>query len=58
MQNNLGLAKDYQAAALLMLDLGNSAKAKKLLNKAFKASLKADNYELTQQIQAKIAVLS
>lgn len=57
-QNNLGLAKDYQAAALLMLDLGNSAKAKKLLNKAFKASLKADNYELTQQIQAKIAVLS
>ena len=57
-ENNFDLAKDYQAAAQLMLDLGNKAKAKTLLNKAFKISLKTDNEELTKQIQSQIAVLS
>ena len=56
-QNNLELAKDYQAAAKLMYELGNSAKARTLLNKAFKASIKADNYDLTQNIQAQIVAL-
>lgn len=56
--NNLELAKDYQAAAKLMLELGNPAKAKTLLQKAFKASAKTDNQDLMQNIQAQIAVLS
>ena len=56
--NNLELAKDYQAAAKLMLELGNPAKAKTLLQKAFKASSKTDNQDLMQNIQAQIAVLS
>ncbi|MBQ7450870.1 hypothetical protein IJS77_05570 [bacterium] len=56
-QNNQELAKDYQAAAKLMYELGNPAKARTLLNKAFKASVKADNYNLTQSIQAQIAAL-
>ena len=56
-QNNLELAKDYQAAAKLMYELGNSAKARTLLNKAFKASIKADNFDLTQNIQAQIVAL-
>ena len=38
-QNNLELAKDYRAAANLMIELGNPAKARTLLNKAFKAGI-------------------
>ena len=55
---NEELAKDYQAAARLMLELGNSSKARTLLNKAYKAGLKADNKDLVQSIQTEIAVLS
>lgn len=55
---NQELAKDYQAAAKLMLNLGNPAKARTLLNKAYKAGLKTDNKELIQQIQAEISVLA
>ena len=57
-QNNLELAKDYKAAASLMLELGNPAKARTLLNKAFKAGILADDKELVQKIQAEIAILS
>ena len=56
-QNNLDLAKDYQAAAKLMFELGNPKKAKTLLNKAFKASIKANDTDLTKNIQSQIAVL-
>ncbi len=57
-QNNLELAKDYQSAAQLMLDLGNPAKARKLLNKAYKASVKTENSDLIKQIQSQIEVLA
>jgi len=56
-QNNLELAKDYQAAAKLMFDLGNPHKAKTLLNKAFKSAVKTDDAELTQNIQYQISAL-
>ena len=57
-QNNLGLARDYQAAAKLMYELGNTSKAKTLMYKAYKAGLKTDNQELIQNIQSQIAVLN
>ena len=57
-QNNLELAKDYQAAAKLMLDLGNPHKARTLLNKAYKAGIKADDTDLVKQIQSQIEILS
>ena len=56
-QNNIDLAKDYQAAAKLMFELGNPHKAKTLLNKAFKASIKTNDTDLTKSIQTQIAVL-
>ena len=56
-QNNLELAKDYQAAAKLMFELGNPHKAKTLLNKAFKASVKTNDKELTKNIQYQISAL-
>ena len=57
-ENNVELAKDYQSAAQLMLDLGNPAKARKLLNKAYKASIKTENTDLIKNIQSQIEVLS
>ena len=54
-QNNLDLARDYQAAAKLMLELGNPHKAKTLLNKAFNASVKAGDSEIIRNIQSQIA---
>ena len=57
-QNNSELAKDYRSAAKLMLELGNPAKARTLLNKAFKAGVMANDNELVQKIQAEIAVIS
>ena len=57
-QNNLELANDYRSAAKLMLELGNPAKARTLLNKAFRAGLMADDKELVQKIQAEIEVIA
>ena len=57
-QNNLELAKDYQAAAKLMFELGNSQKAKSLLNKAYKVGVKTDDENLIKNIQSQIAVLN
>lgn len=56
-QNNLELARDYQSAAQLMLELGNPAKARKLLNKAYKAGLKTEDQDLILNIQTKIEAI-
>ena len=49
-----GLAKDYYKAADIMMGFGNSAKAKKLLSKAFVSVQKCDNLQLKQEIVHKI----
>ena len=56
-QNNFELAKDYQSAAKLMLELGNPHKARTLLNKAYKAGLKTEDFDLVQMIQNQITAL-
>ena len=55
---NKELAKDYQAAAKLMLELGNPAKARTLLNKAYKIGIKTEDTSLIKSIQAEISVLA
>ena len=56
-ENNIELAKDYQLAAKLMLELGNPYKAKTLLNKAFKAGIKTEDEELIKNIQYQISAI-
>ena len=56
-QNNSELAKDYQSAAKLMFELGNPHKARTLLNKAFRASIKTEDTELIKNIQNQISAL-
>jgi tetratricopeptide (TPR) repeat protein len=49
------LAKNYKSAAEIMLQYGNSAKATKLLSKAYVAAQKPDNSELKKQITDELA---
>lgn len=54
---NEGLAKDYYKAADIMIAFGNTAKAKKLLSKAFVSVQKCNNNQLKQEIVDKITLL-
>lgn len=56
-EDNESLAKNYQNAAEIMFGYGNSAKAKKLLSKAYIAAYKTDNDELKTEITHKLASL-
>ncbi|MBQ3640666.1 hypothetical protein II906_01870 [bacterium] len=49
------LARQYQAAAKIMMTYGNFAKAKSLLSKAFVAAQATDNMMLKSQISSQIA---
>ncbi len=51
------LAKNYRSAAELMLQYGNSAKARKLLSKAYVAAYNTDNSYLQSQITQELAAL-
>lgn len=51
------LAKNYRSAAALMLQYGNSAKARKLLSKAYVAAYNTDNSNLQVQITKDLAAL-
>ncbi len=55
--DNANLAKNYRAAADVMLQYGNSAKAKSLLSKAYAAAQNTDDNELKMQITMEIANL-
>ncbi len=51
------LAKNYRSAAEVMLQYGNSAKARKLLSKAYVAAYNTDNSQLQSQITKDLAAL-
>ncbi len=51
------LAKNYRSAADIMFQYGNTAKAKKLLSKAYIAAQNTDNSELKMEITQKLANL-
>lgn len=55
--DNENLAKNYRSAAEVMLRYGNSAKAKKLLSKAYIAAYNTDNKELKMQITQELATM-
>lgn len=55
--DNENLAKNYLAAAEIMLNYGNPAKARKLLGKAFVAVQSSGDFSLKQEITDKIAML-
>ncbi|MBE7705043.1 MAG: hypothetical protein E7Z90_04430 [Cyanobacteria bacterium SIG29] len=55
--DNESLAKNYVSAAEIMLSYGNSAKAKKLLGKAFLVVQSTNNSELKKEITQKISQL-
>ncbi len=50
LNDNAHLAKNYMSAAQIMTEYGNSAKARKLLSKAYSAAQKTDDAELKEQI--------
>lgn len=54
-EDNESLAKNYRSAAEIMLQYGNSAKAKKLLSKAYIAAQQTDNSELKAIITSELA---
>ena len=56
LQDDENLAGNYLAAAEVMLNYGNPAKARKLLGKAYLAAQATDNLGLKQQISKKLAV--
>ncbi|MCD7780063.1 MAG: hypothetical protein LUH05_05265 [Candidatus Gastranaerophilales bacterium] len=56
-EDNENLAKNYRSAADIMFKYGNSAKAKKLLSKAYIAAQQTDNSELKMQITQELAGL-
>ena len=55
--DNENLAKNYRSAAEVMMQYGNSAKAKKLLSKAYIAAYNTDNKELKMQITQELAAM-
>ncbi len=57
-EDSSNLAKNYRAAADVMLKYGNPAKAKSLLSKAYVAAQNTDDNELKMQITMEIASLS
>lgn len=54
-QDNESLAKNYVSAAEIMLSYGNSAKAKKLLAKAYLAAQNIENMGLKEEISSMLA---
>lgn len=54
-EDNESLAKNYRSAAEIMLQYGNSAKAKRLLSKAYIAAQQTDNNELKAVITSELA---
>ena len=56
-EDSENLAKNYRSAAEVMLQYGNSAKAKKLLSKAYIAAQKTDNSGLKTQITSELTAL-
>ncbi len=55
--DNENLAKNYRSAAAVMMQYGNSAKAKKLLSKAYIAAYNTDNSELKNIITQELAAI-
>ena len=55
--DNANLAKNYRSAAAVMLQYGNSAKAKKLLSKAYIAAQNTDDNKLKNLITQEFAAL-
>lgn len=55
--DKLNLAKSYKNASELMLEYGNSAKAKKLMAKAYIAAQSTNNSAIKKEISAKLAKL-
>lgn len=56
-ESNDKVARNYESASRVMLNLGNEAKAKSLLQKAHLAALKSNDTSLIQRIQKKIELL-
>ena len=54
-EDNENLAKNYRSAAQIMLQYGNSAKAKRLLSKAYIAAQQINNEELRNLIAQELA---
>lgn len=54
-EDNESLAKNYRSAAEIMLQYGNSAKAKRLLSKAYVAAQQTDNNDLKALITSELA---
>ncbi len=57
-QDSKNVIDNYISAADIMTNLGNPAKARNLLNKAFLTAIDSDNTEILSQISGKIAKLS
>ena len=55
--DNANLAKNYRSAAAVMMQYGNSAKAKKLLSKAYIVAQNTDDNELKKLITQELAAI-
>ena len=56
-EDNVNLAKNYRSAAAVMMQYGNSAKAKKLLSKAYIVAQRTDDNELKKLITQELAAI-